>query len=151
MIAFVTSSDPIVVDIANKLRQMATARGFDDLETVGLALAFVQGCIHYSWDNVSAGQEEYWRYSVETLYGETGDCEDDSILLASVLEAMHYDSVLFLFWEHMAVGVDVPGASGDHYDYESVEYFYCETTAMGWTVGEEPPTVGTPLDILQVS
>ncbi len=151
MTSFVTSSDPIVVDIASKLKQMATIRGYNDLKTVGLALAFVQGCIHYSYDNVSTGQDEYWRYSVESLYEETGDCEDDSILLASVLEAMHYDAVLFLFWEHMAVGVDVPGASGDSFAYNSVDYFYCETTAVGWTVGDEPPSVGTPLSILQVS
>jgi len=151
MMAFVTSNDPVVVDIANKLGQMAAVRGYDDLRTVGLALAFVQGCIEYSWDNVSAGQEEYWRYSVETLYGEIGDCEDDSILLASVLEAMHYDSVLFLFWDHMAVGVDVPGASGDFFTYDSVDYYYCETTAVGWKVGQEPPGIGNPTEILQVS
>jgi hypothetical protein len=47
---------------------------------------------------------------------------------------------------HMAVGVDVPGASGTYYLKNNVKYYYCEATAMvggSWlnyyNVGEKPP------------
>lgn len=40
--------------------------------------------------------------------------------------------------EHVAVGVkgkDLPGA---YYEYEGARYYYVETTATGWSIGEIP-------------
>lgn len=153
MIQYVTSSDVVVIELATKLDGMAHNLSYDNYHTLDFMLAFVQG-IGYSYDNVSTGHEDYWRYSVETLWDHTGDCEDLSILYASILEASGHDAVLLMFpsASHMAAGVDCPGATGTYFAYGSVDYFYCETTAQGWHVGEEPPAIqGNPATVLQVS
>ena len=54
----------------------------------------------------------------------------------SVLEAMHFDAVLIIFPEHIATGVDLPGASGTYFELDCSHYFHCETTGTGWDVGE---------------
>ena len=147
---FVTSSDPVVVDLAQKLKGIATGSGFDQEQTENLALAFCQG-IRYSYDNISEGADEYFRYSVETLYDETGDCEDKTILFASVTEAMGYDSVLLLMPGHMAGGIALTGGSGTYVEDGGVNYFYCETTGEGWLVGELPPDLeGEEVEVVQV-
>jgi predicted transglutaminase-like cysteine proteinase len=43
--------------------------------------------IQYSYDSSSHGQNEYWQLPKETLNLRTGDCEDFSILLCSLLRA----------------------------------------------------------------
>jgi hypothetical protein len=151
MTPFVTSSDPVVVDLAQKLRAIATSNGFDEGQTENLALAFCQE-IKYSYDNISEGSDEYWRYSVETLYDETGDCEDKSILFASVTEAMGYDCVLLLLPGHMAGGIAHSGGGGTYVEQGGVKYYYCETTGVGWLVGELPPDLeGEQVEVIQVS
>ncbi|HEY3418935.1 MAG TPA: hypothetical protein VGK23_00090 [Methanomassiliicoccales archaeon] len=151
MSAFVTSDDPVVVDLAQKLKAIAAGKGFDQRQTEDLVLSFCQG-IQYSYDNISEGPDEYWRYSVETLYDETGDCEDKSILFASVTEAMGFDSVLLLMTGHMAGGIALPGGDGTYVQSGGISYFYCETTGEGWAVGELPPDMeGEQVDVVQVS
>ena len=151
MAAFVTSAEAVVTDLANKLGAMASARGYDRLRTADLVLAFVQS-IDYSFDNQSTGQSDYWRFSVETLYDQTGDCEDTSILYASIIEAMSYDATLLLLPAHMAVGLACLGASGTHYTYQSVDYYYCETTGEGWRIGDVPPDMqDQSANVIQVS
>jgi len=150
MAQYVTSSDAVVLNLTQKLEWLAQNQHFDNLHTLDFMLAFVQG-IGYSYDNVSTGYEDYWRYSVETLYDHTGDCEDLAILYASVLEASGHDAVLLLFPGHMATGVDCPSATGEYYLYDSVDYFYCETTSPGWLVGELPPEMqGESATVIQV-
>jgi hypothetical protein len=136
--AFVTVDDPAVTEVASQLDGLAVNLGFTPLEKANFLLSFVQS-IDYSFDNVSAGANEYWRFPLETLYDQTGDCEDTSILYASIMEATGYDAILLLLPGHMAVGLSCPGADGGHYHFESVDYFYCETTGPGWVVGEVPP------------
>ncbi len=151
MVSFVTSGDPVVVDLAQKLKAIATSKGFDQAQTENLALAFCQGIL-YSYDNISEGPDEYWRYSVETLYDETGDCEDKSILFASVTEAMGFDSVLLLMTGHMAGGIALAGGDGTYVEEAGVNYYYCETTGVGWLVGELPPDMeGEEVEVVQVS
>ena len=151
MVMFVTSDDPVVVDLAQKLKAIALSNGFDQEQTENLALAFCQG-IRYSYDNISEGPDEYWRYSVETLYDETGDCEDKSILFASVTEAMGFDSVLLLMEGHMAGGIALPGCDGTYVEDDGVDYFYCETPGVGWYVGDLPPDIeGMHVEVVQVS
>jgi hypothetical protein len=135
---FVTVDDPAVTEAASQLDGLAVSLGLTPLEEANFLLSFVQS-IDYSFDNVSAGANEYWRFPLETLYDQTGDCEDTSILYASIMEATGYDAILLLLPGHMAVGLSCPGADGGHYHFESVDYFYCETTGSGWVVGEVPP------------
>lgn len=138
--SFVTVEEASVVQAASQLDSLAIELGLSPVEKANFVLAFVQS-IDYSFDNVSAGANEYWRFPLETLYDQTGDCEDTSILYASIMEAMGYDAILLLLPGHMAVGLSCPDATGGHYHFESIDYYYCETTGLGWVVGDVPPEI----------
>jgi hypothetical protein len=149
---FVTSNDPIVIDVANKLRQMANSRGYTEVETINFVLRFCQ-TMKYSYDNASMDADEYWRFPVETLYDETGDCEDTSFLFSSISEAMGYDASILLFPGHAAVGVASDDATGTYVrGSNNVRYYYCETTSPGWEMGELPQELeGQEVDVVLVS
>lgn len=137
MVVYFTTTDQVVMDVASKLRNIATARGLSDIRTANMVLSFVQD-IRYSQDNASEGSDEYWRFPVETLYDETGDCEDLSILYASIMEAMGYDAILLILPGHAAVGLSCDGAYGAYYEWDGTRYYYCETTGQYWEVGDIP-------------
>lgn len=145
MASFVTSDEPIIVTLANKLKRMAETQNYNAVETTNLILHFVQ-YLKYSADNASLGPNEYWRYPVETLVDETGDCEDTSALFASLMEALGHDAVFLLYvieqngqqLGHLAVGIDMPGAEGTSASYEGKDYYYCETTTSGYNIGDIP-------------
>lgn len=102
-----------------------------------LVVSFVQS-MEYALDEDSKDLAEYPRFPVETLVDGGGDCEDTGILMASLLDAMGYNVSLILLPNHLAVGVAVD-ATGVHWVHENVTYYYLETTAPGWGVGEVPP------------
>ena len=147
-ISFVTKEETAVIEIAQILRNMSNEKGFDNLDEVNFIMSFVQS-LKYSEDNLTAGVGEYPRYPIETLVEQTGDCEDSSALLISLLESLGYESAMILIpeaWEdygHAAVGVNLTGAEGIYYilnegkDNE-IGYYYAETTAEGWKLGEIP-------------
>ena len=149
---FVTSDDPIVEDVAAKLQAIAEDEGFSELETINFALRFCQGMV-YSYDNATTDGDEYWRFPVETLYDETGDCEDTSFLFASVAEAMGYDAAMFFLPGHAAVGIASDQATGTYIqDGDGTRYYYCETTGAGWELGDLPEGLeGSEVELVQVS
>lgn len=111
-----------------------------DREKVEFLIDFVQN-LPYVPDDVSAGVDEYPKYMLETVTEAGGDCEDSSILLASLLRSSSfgYGTVLLSPPEHMAVGVKGgDNVEGSYYEYEGDRYFYVETTGEGWSVGEMP-------------
>lgn len=123
------------------LNDAAEANGFTGArEKVEFLIDFVQS-LPYVPDDVSSGRDEYPKYVIETLVEAGGDCEDSSILLASLLRSASfgYGTVLLLLPGHMAVGVkgadDLPGS---YYEYGGSRYYYVETTGEGWNVGEIP-------------
>jgi hypothetical protein len=121
---------------------------FTKIETVELALLLVQS-IPYSKDIDTTGQEEYPRYPIETLVDGTGDCEDHAILLAELLCALQYDAVLLEYpGDHMAVGVaDSGDMFGTYYEHDGKQYYYTETTATGWKIGDIPPGYDRPANV----
>jgi len=137
-VAFVTSDEPVIIQIANEMKETSSSNNYNYYDTVNFALSFVQS-LKYSYDNESVGSNEYWRFPVETLVDELGDCEDTSVLFASLMEAMGYDAVLISLPGHIAVGIsggdDYPGT---YYNYDGKRYYYCETTNTGWTMGVIP-------------
>jgi hypothetical protein len=150
MAAFVTSDDSIVKKIAQELQSRSNNEGYDYYKTVNFVLEFVHS-LEYAYDNASTPMNEYWRFSVETLVDETGDCEDTSILFASIMEAIGYDAVLVNLPGHMAVGISGEGYSGTYYNYDGKQYYYCETTGPGWTMGDIPTNFkGQSATIIQV-
>ncbi|MCI0501468.1 MAG: transglutaminase-like cysteine peptidase [Epsilonproteobacteria bacterium] len=153
MASFVTSSDETINILSEKLYNLAKTQGFDKTQTANFILHFVQKTIEYNLDNVTKGCTEYWRFPVETLVEQEGDCEDTSVLYASILKNLGYDSaLLFYAWEenderigHLAVGLHLINEEGDYVtDENNIKYYYCETTAKNYNVGElpdEPPQI----------
>jgi len=144
---YVTPDDKVIQEAAAKLRAEADARGLSALDTANMVLAFCQ-TIPYVTDIDSKGLAEYWKFPVETLYEGNGDCEDTSFLFASLMEAMGYDAAILFFDDHMAAGL---GSSPDHVQFTAygthykktvdgvtVQYYYCETTSTGFSIGDLP-------------
>jgi hypothetical protein len=134
---YVTTQDETIGQVAQQMVQIATDQNMDDLDTINCALRFVQA-INYSYDIDSTGIEEYWRFPVETLHDHTGDCEDKSFLFASIVEHLGFDAIIIIYEDHIAVGVACLDATGTYYELSGEKYYYCETTATGWNIGEIP-------------
>ncbi|WNY28074.1 hypothetical protein MmiEs2_02540 [Methanimicrococcus stummii] len=101
-------------------------------------IAFVQA-MPYTSDSVTTGYDEYPRYPIETLVDGGGDCEDSAILAAALLLEMNYGVVLIELPGHMALGVKgSENISGTYYTHNGDRYFYVETTASGYKLGEIP-------------
>jgi hypothetical protein len=128
--------DAFIDLIVEEFNEVSTLEGFSMSEKVDLAISFVQS-LPYKFDDESTGFDEYPRYPLETLVDNGGDCEDTSILTASLLDSLGYDVVLLGLPGHIAVGVNTD-TFGSYYEYDGVQYFYLETTATGWSIGEIP-------------
>lgn len=110
---FVTSDDKYVKQIAEYISGATV--GFDKAEVVNVLLRFTQ-TIPYMYDSESVGQEEYWKYPLETLYDGNGDCEDTSILFCAVGKAMGYDTALMLFSGHATGAISIADMGYDTSD-----------------------------------
>ena len=140
--AYVTSTDKYVMELAEEFKKNTT--NLSDYERMNYVLAFTQ-YITYESDTESEGIEEYWKFPLETLYEQNGDCEDTSILFCAIASAMGYKSAMLLFYGHMAAGVELADGSisyntkaSDPFPEDNVNYYYCETTATGYNVGTAP-------------
>lgn len=102
---FVTE-DTTVRTIAEYVDQMTFGRS--DVYKADFVNNFVYQCIEYKDDAEVHGHRDYYQYPVETLLMKSGDCEDMSILTASILRAMGYDAILLMGNDHCIVGVDIP-------------------------------------------
>ena len=131
--------DDFYIDLlAGKIEKAAQQEGFTGYETIEFAAAFVQS-LPYTADSVTSPYDEYPRYPIETLVDNGGDCEDTSILLASLLDNMGYKVVLIMLPNHCAVGVKInENISGAYYKYEGDKYYYLETTGTRWEIGQLP-------------
>jgi predicted transglutaminase-like cysteine proteinase len=160
MASFVTSNDEVINIFSNKLKSFSDSRGYNTVTRANFILKFVQQTIIYKADNKSKGKIEYWRFPVETLVDKVGDCEDTSVLYASIMDNLGYDVVLLLYsWEednkkfgHLAVGIHL---NGDHGSYvignNGKKYFYCETTTSSFNIGSLPSNIeGDPDRIIQI-
>jgi len=130
--------DASIDAIAKELQRLGRSRGWSDDRILSFTLAFVQS-LPYTSDSVTAGYDEYPRYPIETLVDNGGDCEDTSILYASLILAMGYGAALVSPPGHMAVGVladkSVPGRG---YEHKGQWYLYAETTGHGYNIGDMP-------------
>jgi len=155
--SYMTDDDAYIESLAEELNDIADVEGWSTYELVSFALAFVQS-LEYTSDSVTTGYDEYPRYPLETLVDNGGDCEDTSILLASLVQAdpINIDAVLLLLPsdspEHMATGVaGEEGISGYYFPYDGRRYYYCETTGQGWELGDIPDDyAGVSARIIQV-
>ena len=140
---YVLASDPlddkVISELTWELTELALEAGYTSEESIlQFVIRFVQA-LPYSQDVATTGFDEYPRFPLETLVDGGGDCEDTSILMATILMELGYDVVLFLIPGHVAVGVGLENGSGFFIEYEGNKYYYLETTGYGWNIGELPP------------
>lgn len=133
--SFVLPDDEFIQIIAQHID--TETEGLPDNVRAKAALWFVQCAISYAHDSDLYGTENFWAFPVETLYLHRGDCEDTSVLLASILEAMGFATVLLDYPGHMAVGVELDPQEGFAYALDDGTYSFCETTSV-W-----PTEIGT--------
>ncbi|MDR2944072.1 MAG: hypothetical protein LBU81_03185 [Methanosarcinales archaeon] len=133
-----TEDDRLFLEqMINVFKEQGEKYNFTDDQNVQNIIAFVQA-MPYTSDSVTTGYDEYPRYPIETLV-DGGDCEDSSILAAALLLEMGYGVVLIELPGHMALGVkgseDLTGA---YYEHDGSRYYYVETTAPDFEIGELP-------------
>ncbi len=155
--SYMTDENRYIESLAQELNDLADSEGWSSYELVSFTLSFVQS-LEYTEDDVTTGYDEYPRYPIETLVERGGDCEDTTVLFATLIQAdpINIDAVLLILPadtpEHMAAGVAGEGdISGYYYEYDGRNYYYCETTGEGWRLGDIPYAYRTAtVEIIQV-
>lgn len=128
-----------VDQVAATMSRLSLENRYSTFMEVSNVVAFAQQAITYELDETSTGVDEYWRYPIETVYDQEGDCEDSSILAAAILHRMGHTVALLASPHHIAIGVKVPGdIPGEFVVVAGHRMYYAETTAPGWSVGELP-------------
>lgn len=126
---FVTPDDPAVRALAERIESITQYSG--DRTRAEVALAVVHENVTYATDQEMHGRNDYWQYPAETLISGEGDCEDQALLLASVLEAMGIDTVLVMELGHATVGVYTGVTDGSTVEYHGRQYQTADPTAGG--------------------
>ena len=138
---FLTTTDDYYIKIlAQKLNETATQQGYNSFDKVSFVLAFVQS-LPYTSDSVTTGRDEYPRFPIETLVDDGGDCEDTSILFATLTLIMGYGTVYINPPDHYAVGILGNNLRGTYWTYpedSNNTYYYCETTGDNFKIGQLP-------------
>jgi hypothetical protein len=155
---YVTEDMPEVRVLAAHFQNLHLQQEWSTFEQASNILSFAQQCVKYSYDQDTTPLVEWPRYPIETLMEETGDCEDTAILTAAILARLGFQAVLLEYPGHIAIGIaGAEGLPGTYIiDPKSRRYyFFAETTADGWHIGEipdayrgKPPERIIPIEIL---
>ena len=124
-------------------------KSLDTLDFANFILGFVQVNWYYSYDDEQyvdgsiSDNVDYWCYPMETIYSGCGDCEDTSILAATLFYDAGFKSGVFTLPGHAMAAVHVddyknPVPKPEGYEYmgytakndPSTVYYGCETTTM---------------------
>jgi hypothetical protein len=132
----VTTQDSYLQSLVTKINETATQNEYSSYDEISFVLAFVQS-IPYSTDLNSTGYQEYPRFPIETLVDQTGNCDCKSILFATLTVMLGYDAVFINPPDHLAVGI-MGNFSGSYWTYNNQNYYYCETTGIGFQIGQLP-------------
>jgi hypothetical protein len=135
-----SGDDYYIKSLVDGIESATSKKGYSKYETVEYVISFVQS-LPYTVDDETTPWDEYPRYPIETLFDRGGDCEDTSILTATLLYEMGYDVALLILVDenHCAVGIKGgEGIYGTYYTVGSTKYFYVETTGDGWGIGDFP-------------
>lgn len=141
-----------VVRAAARIRELSGECRYSSFGEMSSVLAFAQS-VKYMSDEETRGRAEFWQYPVETMYDQSGDCEDSTILTAALLRQLGHGVVILILPGHAAVGIEAPeGIGGDFVTHNGVKYLYGETTDEGWRIGDLPSHyIGAEVTILPVS
>ena len=148
----VTTNDEFVIEMASALHNASQDQNYNFFEEVSFILAFVQS-LPYTSDSVTTGYDEYPRFPLETLVDNGGDCEDTSILFATLMLILGYGVVFINPTGHLAVGIlGNEGLPGTSFEYDDKQYYFCETTGSGFGIGDSPiEFLGQTINIIPIN
>ena len=134
-------SDPYIQYVHAELKHLGT--GMDERHFAEFVLAFVQA-IPYVSDGDTKSHTDYMKYPSETLWDYGGDCEDASILYATLMAIDGKKSCIMIYDNHAMAGVSIGEIQkNDHtFLYNHVRYLYAETTNSSWDLGQCPKGYG---------
>ena len=129
----------ICKSLAESIVNTAMEKGMSKRNAVMEVVAFVQ-TITYEYDLTEDGEAcEYPKYPIETLMEGRGDCEDSTILLATMLKELGYSVALVHFEGHIMLGIaGDPTEIGTYFMVDGTNYYVMETTYPGWKWGQLP-------------
>jgi hypothetical protein len=80
----------------------------------------------------------------EFVFQLKGDCDTRTVLLYTLLENLGFDAVIFNSqqYEHSMLGIDLP-STGDFIRYKGKQFYFWETTNIGWMHGVLPPSMNS--------
>jgi hypothetical protein len=142
-------SEDVLQMLVDQVKDSVAAYNLRSTDQINMIGAFVQS-LPESNNDVKTPFDETPLYPVETLFKQGGDCLDNSMLAAAVLERLDFHVALLVFEKekHVAVGIDAPALNGRGYELQAVRYYYLETTGSRSSVGESPEVyLSTPLII----
>lgn len=129
---------PALNALVDHFQAIAEEQNFNSYQELACVLAFVQA-IPYADDQETKGRE-YIRWPIETLYDNVGDSDCKAVLLATLLRALDYEVVIVEAKGRTAVGIGgAEGLPGRFLTHKGERYYYCETSTMGYQVGQLPP------------
>ena len=138
---------PYMEELVDKLisAYMSKHSTVNEVEFLGYILSFTQ-YIEYQSDEEYMGVDEYWKFPLETLYDQGGDCEDTSILFVAIAHecrdkvGLSYNVALQLLPGHMAAAMELSSGSS-RYTTNPYGYIYGETTTTDFAIGEIPSSM----------
>ena len=122
--SFITYDDLVIKKIANQIKQLNITQNFNP---IAVAYQLVSQIVYTSDKFSINGWDEYPKYPIETIIEGSGDCEDTTFLMASLLKALDLgDPSLVRFDNHLGLAAFVV-------DNENIgkDIFYIETTGNG--------------------
>lgn len=72
---------------------------------------------------------------IEFLYNKKGDCDTRTVLAFTILKRFGYDVAILNCKSHSMLGLHLP-AQGTSLSYQGKKYFFWETTAQNWQLGQ---------------
>lgn len=143
-----TRSDGTIGILADKLKSEYTkaygSEKYDDQKFAQFVLTFAQVCFGYEYDHTQYYKNEtgysekvdFWAFAQQTVFSGHGDCEDTSILLASLYRELGYPAGVAVLPYHMVAAISLDGYSNPvtatvGYGTENGKtYYFCETTVL---------------------
>ena len=121
-------------------------------EAANILINFVQTAFQYKVDDEQFGYERTL-FANETLYYPYSDCEDRSLLFATLVrELLNLEVVLLDYPEHIATAVCFnQDIDGDYMMIENKKYIVCDPTYIGADIGNTMPMfINVAADIIKI-
>lgn len=143
---YVTASDLKIQSISQKI--LDDCKPKNDEEKANKVLEYVHKYVY------EEDIDNYAKYPIETLAEGSGDCEDLSVLAASLMKSLDLDVALVIFSNHVGIGISLPSEPSvttthiTYFEKDGKKYYYGECTGtdwpddpVKWKIGEKPSNI----------